>query len=282
MARSSFLEEPVGLQPTGRWIEVSGGSLDWPDKIDGYNLSYLREEATAHLLSSDEYNAPIVATMRRGLGRTAAVSFAAGGDFSASVRAWERYGDFVQTLGRWLAGDEVPPGVALRTKTVGTDLVVDLHFAPDAWKTVIGGTPPPIALALGKGKGEVSRLRWERLAPGNLRATRSLLPGVTARGAVQLGAATLPFGPVVVGGDVEWDVDPAKPRELVSVARASGGRELDDLGQAWKRPSFDRIGRNLRGLLTLGMLLCTSSETRCSHGSARLPDGGSARDRGAL
>lgn len=265
VARSSFLEEPVGLQATGRWIEVSGGGIDWPERVDGYNLSYLREEATAHLLATDEYNAPLVATMRRGLGRSAAISFAAGGEFSQRVRDWPGFGDFIQTLGRWLAGDEVPPGIALRSRTQGTDLVIDLHFATDAWEKVIGGKPPPIALALGEGRGEVAPLRWERLAPGNLRATRSLPPGVTARGAVQLGSAALPFGPVVVGGDIEWDVDPAKPRELVEFARASGGRELDDLGQAWERPAFDGGGRGLRNVLALGTLLCILGDALLSR-----------------
>ncbi len=255
VARSTFIDEPVGIQPTGSWIEISGAGHRWLERVDGYNLSYLREGATAHLLSRDEYQAPLVSTMRRGLGRTAAVAFPGGGDYSGSVRAWSHYGDFVQTLTRWLVGEEVPAGLALRTTTEGTDLVVDLHFSPDAWQDVIGGTPPPIALAFGEERGELAKLRWERLAPGRLRATRPLDPGVITRGAVQLRKATLPFGPMVVGGDVEWDVDPSKPQQLLATARASGGRELIDLGRAWKRPSEHAGGRRLQNLLALGMLL---------------------------
>jgi len=264
VARSTFLEDPVELQPTGSWIEVAGGNLEWLPSIDGYNLCYLREGGTAHLISKDEYSAPIVATMRRGLGRTAAITFTGGGDFSDRVRAWDRYGDFAQTTARWLAGDSVPPGVALRTKTIGTDLVIDLHFDPEAWDEVLGGTAPPIALAIGEGGGDTSDLQWDHLAPGQLRATRPLTPGEPARGAVQLGKGVLPFGPIVVGGEIEWDFDPSKPRELVALAKASGGRELVDLGSAWERPE-QRGGRSLRNWLALAFLLLLLADALSSR-----------------
>jgi hypothetical protein len=277
VARSSFLEEPVGLQATGRWIEIAGGVIQWPEQVDGYNLSYLREEATAHLLSTDEYDAPLVATARRGLGRSAAVSFPTGGDHSQSVREWTGFGDFIQTLGRWLAGEETPPGVALRTRTSGTDLIVDLYFADDSRDEVMAAGLPSIVLAHGEGGVEPISLRWERLAPGNLRATRSLVPGLIARGAVQLGASVLPFGPIVVGGEIEWDFDPAKPADLLRVAKASGGRELDDLGQAWQRPPSESGGRGLRSLLALGMLLCILGDALVSRTGSLFRRSGAVR-----
>ena len=81
VARSAFITDPVAAQPTGDWSEISGQPLAWLSEVDGYNLSYARPEAAVALTSKDEYIAPLVATMRRGLGRTAAVSFPLGGEY---------------------------------------------------------------------------------------------------------------------------------------------------------------------------------------------------------
>ena len=75
IARSAFIKDSVGTLPTGRWAEISPKPFDWVKQVDGYNLSYAREDATVSLVSTDEYKAPLVAHARRGLGRSAAVSF---------------------------------------------------------------------------------------------------------------------------------------------------------------------------------------------------------------
>jgi hypothetical protein len=102
IARSEFIKDPVGVQATGRWAEISPKPIDWLKQVDGYNLSYAREDATVSLVSTDEYLAPLVAHARRGQGRSAAVLFPLGGEFSATARNWPGYGDFLQTMGRFL------------------------------------------------------------------------------------------------------------------------------------------------------------------------------------
>ena len=96
--------------------------------MDGYNLSYLKPDATAAAYSGDEYAAPLVAFWQRGLGRAAAVSFPLGGEFSQRARAWPQYGDFLQTLARWLMGSDVPAGLALRPRVDGSELGLDLFY----------------------------------------------------------------------------------------------------------------------------------------------------------
>jgi hypothetical protein len=44
IARSAFIKDPVGAQPTGRWSEISPKPTDWFKQVDGYNLSVLRQE----------------------------------------------------------------------------------------------------------------------------------------------------------------------------------------------------------------------------------------------
>ena len=44
IARSAFIKDPIGVQPTGRWAEISPKPVEWFKQVDGYNLSYAREE----------------------------------------------------------------------------------------------------------------------------------------------------------------------------------------------------------------------------------------------
>lgn len=252
IARSTFVEEAVTTLPSGRWAEVSPQALAWPGELDGYNLSYLREDATGSLLSGDEFRAPLVAQARRGLGRSAAVSFPLGGDFSARARAWPAYGDFLQTLTRWLMGLDLPPGIGLAHRLDGTHLGLDLRYDPELWGDELAASPPTLRL-IEQGSGRVSEIPWRRIEPGHFSAGRELPEGEVVRGAIQLGPHALPFGPVTVGTAAEWDFDPARIRELREIATQLGGRELLDLSQAWLRPPSEDL-RSLRGWLLAGLL----------------------------
>jgi hypothetical protein len=237
IARSAFIKDPVGTQATGRWAEISPKPFDWMKQVDGYNLSYAREDATVSLLSSDEYLAPLVAHARRGLGRSAAVSFPLGGAHSESVRNWEGYGDFLQTMGRFLMGDETPPGIALRHRLDGTRLTLDLLYDTDGWSKKLAALPPGIRL-MDDTAGGAFEVPWRRIAPGHFSVTRDLNEGGVIRGAVQVGGHALPFGPLAVGSSVEWAFEPERLAELRAVSNQTGGRELLDLSKAWLRPPF--------------------------------------------
>jgi len=236
VARSAFIEEPVGAKPTGQWSEISPKPFDWLAQVDGYNLSYLREDATASLSSLDEYLAPLVSHTRRGIGRTAAVSFPLGGEYSEGIRTWPAYGDFVQTIGRWLMGEELPPGLGLRHRMEGTRLTVDLLYDTDEWSQRFANEPPRIKLLEDTGTSTPYEIAWKRVAPGHFSVSRELDEGVVVRGAVQAGPHGIPFGPIVVGTSAEWTFDPDRLAELRSVSRISGGRELLKLEEAWLRP----------------------------------------------
>lgn len=236
VARSSFVEETTGTASTGRWYELARRDAEWLPEIDGYNLSYLREGDEAALVSTDSYAAPLVAFGRRGIGRTAAVSFPLGGDFSERVRAWPQYGDFVQTLARWLMGDEVPPGLGVRHRLVGSEWSLDLFYEADPWEGRLAAVPPRVVVQSGYRDGRRRELVWERLAPGHYSVSTSLDEGIPVRAALQVADAAIPIGPVIVGSDSEWQFDEERVAELRETSRASGGEELLDLGTAWRRP----------------------------------------------
>lgn len=238
IARSAFIREPTPTQATPGWAEIAARAPQWLKTVDAYNLSYLRDGATASLITADEYAAPLVATWQRGAGRTAAVSFPLGGENSTGIRAWPGYGDFVQTLARWLAGDDSPAGLALRTELDGERLTLELLY-DESWNARVAQTAPTIALAesgAGSAAIGVRPLVWEKIEPGRFRATTDLRPGKTARGAVRVGNVALPFGPLAVAGSAEWAYDRTRVTELRQLSTRSGGTDRLDLAQIWDAP----------------------------------------------
>ena len=203
VARSAFVKEETEAQPTGQWYEISAKSFDWLPKVDGYNLSYVRDWASQALVTTDEYVAPLVAYGQRGVGRTAAISFPLGGDHSEKIRAWPKFGDFVQTLGRWIMGEDLPPGIGLRWDVQGTAMEVDLLYN-ETWEERLAQDAPKIFIARGIPPGPPEELTWQRMAPGHYRVLEDLDEGQMVRGAIQVGDAAIPFGPLVVGGSAEW------------------------------------------------------------------------------
>ena len=205
VTRNAFISEPVETLASGQWQEISAEAMPWLPQADGYNLSYKRDWASQALVTKDEYAAPLVAWGQRGAGRTAAVCFALGGEFSESVRAWPAYGDFLQTTARWLMGEDLPPDIGLRWDMAGTALGIDLMYAGD-WEQTFAQSPPRIVLASG-GRAENRReATWERMQPGHYRAAIDLTEGEVVRGAIQVGKHTMPFGPLTVGSNAECGV----------------------------------------------------------------------------
>jgi len=263
IARSAFLDEKVSVLASGRWSEVSPKPLEWMGAVDGYNLSYARSDATVSLISEDEYAAPLVAHVRRGLGRTAAVSFPLAGDFSENVRSWEGYGDFVQTMGRFLMGQQLPPGLALRHEVKGTRLELTLLYDTEEWGERLSRDPPTVRLQGEAGEG-IHELAWRRIAPGQFSLYRDLEEGSVVKGAVRVGSHAIGFGPISVGSSVEWAFDSERLAELRQVSHQSNGRELLNLKDAWLRPPYvsaSSLSLPL-GILLLCLILLDALVTR--------------------
>ncbi len=266
IARSAFIKEPTETKGTPGWAEIGARTPNWLPTVDGYNLSYLRPGATASLIAVDEFAAPLVATWQRGAGRAATVSFPLGGPNSEKVRAWAGYGDFVQTLSRWLAGDDAPPGMALRTDVDGEQLTLELLY-DENWQARIAATPPTAMLAENGGASSVIAQRalvWEKIEPGRFRTTVSLRPGKIARGAVKIGPTAMSFGPITVAGSAEWSFDRARLAELQSLSARSGGQERLNLAEVWQAPR-PVAWRAVRGWLLMalaGLLLADAALTR--------------------
>ncbi|MGJ8655047.1 MAG: VWA domain-containing protein [Akkermansiaceae bacterium] len=254
LARSAFIEEPIQTLATGQWAEISPAPVTWMPQVDGYNLSYARDKATTSLISTDEYKAPLVAHIRRGLGRTAAISFPLGGEHSTSVRNWAQYGDFAQTITRWLMGDKLPRGLGLKHQLDGTRLKIDLLYDTEEWSTKFANTAPRIKIIEGEHGGEAYEVPWKRIAPGQFSVTRDLEEGTLIRGSVQAGNHAIPFGPIIVGSSTEWAFDKERLAELRTLSQQTNGRNLTDLSQAWIRPPILHYA-DLRIPLAIALLI---------------------------
>lgn len=270
VARSAFIVDPVKTQGAGGWFEISGQTLDWLPEADGYNLSYLRDWASQALLTNDEYKAPLVSFGQRGIGRTAAVSLPLGGEHSAKVRAWPKYGDFLQTLVRWLMGEQLPPGIGLKHHIDGDLLTLDLMHDAE-WEPKLQAKPPRVLIAHGTRAEGSHELAWERLSPGHYQASVTLKEGEMVRGAVQVGGSALNFGPTLLGTSTEWAFDEARAEELRQVSASSGGRELLDFSQAWRSPRQPRFA-DMQGLLLLSALLLMLLDALVTRTGWRMPE----------
>jgi hypothetical protein len=252
VARSAFIEERTGARSGAGWLELAGRPLRFPEAVDGYNLCYLRPEATAALATTDEYDAPLVAFWHRGAGRAMAVTFPVAGEHSAAVRAWPEYGDFAQTLGRWLAAQELPAGIGLRARREGTHLVAELLF-DESWEERLAAAPPRVAVAEGL-SAEVRDLTWERIEPGRFRARTPMRPGAWYRGAARVGGQTIPFGPIGSPESAEWTMDARRLRELEALVASTGGQDRNDLASIWSAPRPNRTATDLRPFALLAAL----------------------------
>jgi len=251
VSRSAFLDEPVGLDAAAGWAELAANPLEWPEQVDGYNLSYLREGAAESLRTTDEYQAPLLAHWMRGTGRVAAVSFPLGGDYSESIRGWKQAGDLVRTLGRWSLRPEMDPGLALRVRRKGKTVRLQL-YNDDSWNEAFSRTPPRVRFRAPPSE-QAEETRWRRVRPGLLETDLPVTAGSRIQGAIRIGERAMPFGPVSGILGAEWRFDREVQQTLLALSTASGGINRLDLSGVWEHePRRQWNGTGLLWLIAAG------------------------------
>lgn len=127
VARSSFVDEPVG----GNWLAANMALLGegfegaFPT-AGGYNLNYLKPEASLGAVTTDDYAAPLFAYWFRGLGRCATLAVEADGRFTGEFAAWDGYAGFFDTVGRWIMHEDAPEGVSVQLQSQGSEVMVQV------------------------------------------------------------------------------------------------------------------------------------------------------------
>ncbi len=252
VARATFIKERTPIHGTAGWLQIAARQPAWPPAIDGYNLCYLRDGATTACVTEDENAAPLVSFWNRGAGRTAAVTFAMGGEYGKNIQQWDGYGDLIQTLARWLNRNNPPQGYSVRADTAGDRLRVRLYYSDENIPR-LAERMPEISLELSSREGSrVQNGIWEHLYPGVFQCSFPLPHGAMARGAVRIGNSVIPFGPVNQQVDPEWAMPPEAKNAFLDLVNRTGGRERMDLPSIFQETRPD-ASLQLRPLLLWGI-----------------------------
>lgn len=223
--------------------------------LAGYNLTYMREDATAGVVTLDSYSAPIFAFAYRGLGRSAVYTGQIGGTHGAEVVAWDGFASFFVTLARWLAGQEEPAELFASARREGREAVVTVELDSRA------PTPPDTSkltarLSLADGQSvelpleRVADDRWEARHPlgreGVVLGTVALADGRS----LQLPPLSLPYSP-----EFEPTRDPERGERLLrEIARESAGEVAPPASALFRGPRDARAWRVVTRELVLAAL----------------------------
>ncbi len=260
IARNTFITkddvDPTGIPskivPDARLI----GDLDVGNfpKVDGYNLSYLKPDATAAVITTDENKAPLVSAWHRGLGRVAALTVEVDGPFSGALSRWENYEDFLVTHARWLLGNTSPEQVFVKIEQSGQDALMSIELDPDRPHQDESQPPKLVVIPPGSEREKViepefvwtgphtleARFRMDRI--GAYRTLVKTGPTQFSRGP----AVALPYSPEFaprIGMPEGADV-------LKQVAEISGGKLRTDVLELFQDPP-----RSTRTVSLLGPLM---------------------------
>ncbi len=202
----------------------------------GYNLSYLKPDATGAVISTDEYNAPWLAFWYRGLGRVAALSIEVDGPNSGPFASWDNYADFLVTQTRWLLNSASPDDVFVTMQQEGQEAVVNVELDPDRGNKHRSDAPTLFVVPPGDERTQPTTPDFVWTGPNSLQARfrleqtgtyRTLVraAGKNSREFVRGPTVTLPYSP-------EFAPRQGLPsgRELLAdIAKLSNGRERTDI-----------------------------------------------------
>ncbi len=133
VARSTFVDNAVPMA-LGADLSLLGklpaGGLP---RVGGYNLTYLKPNASIGLRSEDDNKAPLVAFWPRGAGRSVAFTAEADGQYTGELKGWGGRRALLEDVVRWTLPPQVGTLDAVpRARLAGDDLHVTLDFDPAA------------------------------------------------------------------------------------------------------------------------------------------------------
>jgi hypothetical protein len=266
IARNTFIKreenQPNGiagqLLPDARLMGNFGSGV-FPN-VDGYNLSYLKPDATLGVVSRDEYQAPWSSFWYRGLGRAAALCLEVDGRYAGQFGRWESYQDFLITQARWLLGGDEPSDVFVQVDRDGQDALVTLELDPQRPEQERVSVPSLVVVPPATERVQPIEPEFLWTGPDTLRArfrmdrtgTYRTLVKTHERKFARGPAVTLPYSPEYVPRIGL----PAGAETLGEMSRLSGGRERTDVLEILDDPPRSARSMSLLPwLLICGILL---------------------------
>ncbi|MDC0710604.1 VWA domain-containing protein [Stigmatella sp. ncwal1] len=226
VARAAFVDVPTSLEAAPD-LPLLGRlpALGLP-QVGGYNLTYLKPQASVAMRTLDENAAPLLALWPRGMGRAVAFMAEVDGPFTGELREWAGLRATLEGMVRWSMQEGSGPrdAAVVRAERRGNLLRVTLDLTPgEPMPTVL----PSLVVLPGEGGGapvEV-QMRWE---DEDRLVGEYTLPGRgTWHPVVKLGSRALRAPPVAFPYAPEFEPgSAAEGLELLrSVAKAGGGVE---------------------------------------------------------
>ncbi len=240
VTRSALIEEPTAVAFTPGYGLLSTLTPPAPAPvIGGYNLCYARPEANLAAVTTDTYQAPVIASWQAGRGRVVCYTGEADGPYTGPMARWPGVSDCFAGLARWAAGanDVLPEGLLLTQELRAGACRIALHLDPARTSPPFAGTPrvdmlhgesgvAPIRTQIEMGWASADRMEAEFVLSGQETALPTVaLPGLPA---MTLAPVCLPYSP---------EFRPAEPgrgyETLKRLAAATGGEERLDVAAIW-------------------------------------------------
>jgi len=267
VARSSFIKKDSATQPAGipgqliasaRLMgELAAGKFP---NADGYNLSYLKPDATLGVVSQDEYAAPWSAFWYRGLGRAAAITLEVDGKYSGAFGTWDEYSDFLITHARWLMGGDKLDDIYLKLDREGEDAVVTVELDSDRPAKLTSEAPTLSYLPPADEREQLVDLPFQWTGPNSLQARFKLARTGTYRTLVKLGGRNIVRGPAVTlpySSEYMPRIGLPEGRQvLTAISELTGGHErVDVLESLTDRPRSARMTSLVPWLVSISVAL---------------------------
>jgi Mg-chelatase subunit ChlD len=279
VARSTFVDQPTPVRTTGVLSAMAGRSLSDPPALGGYNLTYLKPDASLGMVTRDEYTAPVVATWQGGLGRVAVYTGEADGEFTGAMAGWTDLGDLLTSLGRWVQSRDrqLPDTLLVRQDIDRGVLTVELLMDPQRPEAGLPGEPQ-VRLLVGRPGLAPQRLtgRLRYTATDTMTAVFPLAGDEVATATIDLGTlgkVTMP--PVRLLYSPEYRPRTGNGREtLRTLANMTGGVARAELASLWgDLPTVDRrvSVAHWLWLLAVVLILLEVLERRTGWVSASVP-----------
>lgn len=226
VARAAFVDSPTPLKTAPDLPLLGKVSTQALPQIGGYNLTYLKPQASVALRSSDENEAPVVALWPRGTGRVVAFTGEVDGKYTGAMRSWSGYRGLLEQMVRWTMSAQKPKAedfVARATRR-GNDLHVTLDFDPEQAPVELN---PTVLILSGDGSDTPAELsmRWE--AEDRLGAHFTLPGPGSYHPVVKVGGRVIRAPPVALPYAPEFEPGSVKEGKetLAAVASLTGGAE---------------------------------------------------------
>ncbi len=240
VSKNSFVDTPVSVAPTAGLTLFTDKTFDSIPKLGGYNMNFLRPDATLAMLTQEKDPSPILAGWHRGLGRVLCYTGEVDGKFTGKIGRWDQFGQFLTTLGRWTAGRDqsLPPTMLAVERLEGETAQIRLYLDPDRAGDPFKEMPKVHTLqksdALKATQAKTFSMQWEDpdtlvcevpIDTGEVLLASVEVPGC---GRARLAPICLPYSP---------EYRPPRATEglplLRKMANATGGDDRRDLAGIW-------------------------------------------------